>query len=129
MVDTIGLRLEKSMVNTSIDFMSEVGAKINVDIESSNEYRIKGTYKNLQVTITPSYVRIEGSLPKYRYRSNLVTLSREEPGIIIDEIGAALGLPLREAIVTRVDIAANLPMNNPPKNYGNYIHPYSHSNI
>lgn len=121
MVDTIGLKLDKSMVNTSIDFMSEVGAKINVDIKRSNEYRIIGTYKNLQVTITPLCVYIEGSLPKYHYGSNLVTLSREEPGIIIDEIGAALGLPLREAIVTRVDIAANLPMNNPPKNYFPYL--------
>lgn len=121
MFDTISLKLDKSMVNTSIDFMSEVGAKINVDIKRSSEYRIIGTYKNLKVTITPLCVYIEGSLPKYRYGSNLVTLSRGEQGIIIDEIGAALGLPLREAIVTRVDIAANLQMNNPPKNYFPYL--------
>ena len=121
MVDTIGLTIDQSMVNTSIDFMAEVGAKINVDIKSSNEYPIIGTYRNLHVFITPSYVHIEGSLPKYRYGSNLVTLSREEPGNIIDEIGAALGLPLRDAFVTRVDIAANLEMNNSPKSYFPYL--------
>ena len=54
MVDTIGLTIDQSMVNTSIDFMSEVGAKINVDIKRSNEYRIIGTYRNLHVFITPS---------------------------------------------------------------------------
>ena len=121
MVDTIGLTIDQSMVNTSIDFMAEVGAKINVDIKCSNEYRIIGTYRNLHVFITPSYVHIEGSLPKYRYGSNLVTLSREEPGNIIDEIGAALCLPLRDAFVTRVDIAAKLEMNNSPKSYFPYL--------
>ena len=121
MIDTVGLTIEQTAVNNSVDFMAEVGARINVDIKRSNEYRVVGTYKNLQVTITPSLVHIEGSLPKYRYGSNLVTLEREEPGSIIDEIGAALGLPLRDAFVTRVDIAANLVMNNLPKNYFPYL--------
>ena len=33
MIDTIGLTIDQSMVNTSIDFMAEVGVKINVDIK------------------------------------------------------------------------------------------------
>ena len=39
MIDTIWLILHHSTVNYKIDFMAEVGAKINVDIKRSNEYR------------------------------------------------------------------------------------------
>ena len=102
MVDTIGLVIDQSAVNYAMDFMAEVSAKINVDLERSNEFRIMGTCKNMKVYITPARVHIEGSLPKFRYNSNLITLEREEPGLIIDKLSSILGLPLREAFVTRL---------------------------
>lgn len=117
MVDTIGLVIDQSAVNYAMDFMAEVSAKINVDLERSNEFRIMGTCKNMKVYITPARVHIEGSLPKFRYNSNLITLEREEPGLIIDKLSSILGLPLREAFVTRVDIAANIEVENNPRSY------------
>lgn len=121
MVDTIGLVIDQSAVNYAIDFMAEVSAKINVDLERSNEFRIMGTCKNMKVYITPARVHIEGSLPKFRYNSNLITLEREEPGLIIDKLSSILGLPLREAFVTRVDIAANIEVENNPSSYFPYL--------
>ena len=47
MIDTIWLILHHSTVNYKIDFMAEVGAKINVDIKRSNEYRIVGSLLNI----------------------------------------------------------------------------------
>ena len=117
MVDTIALTLKSSTVNYPIDFMAEVGSKINVDFKKSNEYRIIGTLKNLNIYIEPSYIRIEGSLPKYYYGTNLITLSRTEPGIIIDQLSTKLGIPLQEATITRIDIGANIEVDNYPRSY------------
>ena len=78
MIDTIWLILHHSTVNYKIDFMAEVGAKINVDIKRSNEYRIVGSLQNMQIYIEPTFVLIQGSLPKYYYGSNLVSLPRTE---------------------------------------------------
>lgn len=117
MIDTICLTLHLSALNNYIDFMAEVGTKINVDFKKSNEYRIIGTLKNLNIYIESAFVRIEGSLPKYYYGSNLITLSRSEPGIIIDQLSNELGIPLQEAIITRIDIAANIEVENNPKSY------------
>lgn len=108
MIDTLCLTLQSKAIKGHVDLMAVVGSKINVDLKKSNEYRIMGTYKNLRVYVEPTFVRIEGSLPKYYYGSNLVTLSRSEPGIIIDQLSRELGLPLQEAVVTRIDIAAIL---------------------
>lgn len=117
MIDTLCLTLQSKAVKGHVDLMAVVGSKINVDLKKSNEYRIMGTYKNLRIYVEPTFVRIEGSLPKYYYGSNLVTLSRSEPGIIIDQLSNELSLPLKEAVVTRIDIAANIEVDNEPRSY------------
>ena len=113
MIDTIWLILHHSTVNYKIDFMAEVGAKINVDIKRSNEYRIVGSLQNMQIYIEPTFVLIQGSLPKYYYGSNLVSLPRTELSNAIDKLSTDLGLPLREAIITRIDIGMNVEVDNP----------------
>ncbi len=117
MIDTIGLLLHSSEINHYVDLMKEVGSKIKVDFKKSNDYRIIGAHKNLRVYIEPTFVRVEGSLPKYRYNTNLRTLSRSEPGQIIDQLSRELDLPLQEAIITRIDIAANIEVENAPRSY------------
>lgn len=117
MIDTLGLTLQLSAIDHYVDLMAEVGSKIKVDIKKSNEFRIIGTFKNLNIYIEPTFVRIEGSLPKYYHSSNLRTLSRSEPGLIIDQLSRDLDLPLQKAIITRIDIAANIEMNNAPRSY------------
>ena len=47
----------------------------------------------------------------------MVTLSRSEPCIIIDQLSNELGLTLKEAVVTRIDIAANIEVDNEPRSY------------
>ena len=54
MIDTIWLILHHSTVNYKIDFMAEVGAKINVDIKRSNEYRIVGSLQNMILYVLSS---------------------------------------------------------------------------
>ena len=121
MIDTIWLILHHSTVNYKIDFMAEVGAKINVDIKRSNEYRIVGSLQNMQIYIEPTFVLIQGSLPKYYYGSNLVSLPRTELSNAIDKLSTDLGLPLREAIITRIDIGMNVEVDNPPRSYFSYF--------
>ena len=121
MIDTIWLILHHSTVNYKIDFMAEVGAKINVAIKRSNEYRIVGSLQNMQIYIEPTFVLIQGSLPKYYYGSNLVSLPRTELSNAIDKLSTDLGLPLREAIITRIDIGMNVEVDNPPRSYFSYF--------
>ena len=90
MIDTIWLILHHSTVNYKIDFMAEVGAKINVDIKRSNEYRIVGSLQNMQIYIEPTFVLIQGSLPKYYYGSNLVSLPRTELSNAIDKLSTVI---------------------------------------
>lgn len=117
MIDTLGITLYSTALGHYVDLMAVVGTRINVDLKNSNEYHIKGTYKNLNVYVEPAFVHIEGSLPKYSYGSNLITLSRSEPGLIIDQLSRELGLPLQEAVITRIDIAANIEVDNAPRSY------------
>lgn len=117
MIDTLVLTFTPSMVDGYINLMSEVGAKINVDLKKSNDLRVVGKYRNLRVYIEPTFVRIEGSFPKYYYGTNLKPLSYMELGLAVDRLGAALGLPLRRAVISRIDIAVDVEVVNPPRYY------------
>lgn len=117
MIDTLALIYTLSIVDGYINLMSEVGAKINVDLKNSNEFHIKGTYKNLRVYIEPTFVRIEGSFPKYYYGTNLKPLSHIELGLAIDKLSAVFGLPLKHAVISRIDIATDVEVVNPPSYY------------
>ena len=107
MIDTLCLVYTPSMDSGYIDLMSEVGVRINVDRKNSNEFHIIGTYKNLRVYIEPTFVRIEGSFPKYYYGTNLKPLLYIELGLAIDKLSAVFGLPLKQAVISRIDLAIN----------------------
>lgn len=53
--------------------------------------------------------------------SNLVSLPRTELSNAIDKLSTDLGLPLREAIITRIDIGMNVEVDNPPRSYFSYF--------
>ncbi len=121
MVDTLGFTLQLSVVGNYIDFINEVGAKIKVDIKKSNEFKVIGTLKNLRVYIEREFIRIEGSLPKYYYGTNLKPLSYSEIGLIIDELSEKLGIPLRDADIFRIDMAENIEVKNSPQSYFSFL--------
>lgn len=117
MIDTLCLVYTPSMDSGYIDLMSEVGVRINVDRKNSNEFHIRGAYKNLKVYVEPTFVRIEGSFPKYYYGTNLKPLSYIELGLAIDKLSAVFGLPLKQAVISRIDIAIDVEVVNPPSYY------------
>ena len=117
MIDTLALIYTPSIVDGYINLMSEIGAKINIDLKKSNEFRVVGKYKNLCVYIEPTFVRIEGSFPKYYYGTNLKPLSHIELGLAIDKLSAVFGLPLKQAVKGRIDIATDVEVVNPPCSY------------
>ena len=47
MIDTLALIYTPSIVDGYINLMSEIGAKINIDLKKSNEFRVVGKYKSL----------------------------------------------------------------------------------
>ena len=108
MIDTLALIYTPSIVDGYINLMSEIGAKINIDLKKSNEFRVVGKYINLCVYIEPTFVRIEGSFPKYYYGTNLKPLSHIELGLAIDKLSAVFGLPLKQAVIGRIDIATDV---------------------
>lgn len=117
MIDTLCLLYTPSIGGGYTNLMSDVGAKINIELKYSNEYHVKGRYKNLRIYIEPTYVRIEGSFPKYYCGTNLKPLSHTELGLAIDKLSAELGLPLKQAVITRIDIATDVEVVNPPRSY------------
>lgn len=117
MIDTLWLLYTPSIGGGYTNLMSDVGAKINIDLKNSNEYHIYGQYKNFIIKIEPTYVLIKGSFPKYYYGTNLKPLSHTELGLAIDKLSAELGLPLKQAVITRIDIATDVEVVNPPRSY------------
>lgn len=71
----------------------------------------------LQVTITPYTIKVNGSICKATYGNNFITMPHSRIIEVLLQIADTFGIPLHEWNITRLDVAANLIMAKPPKNY------------
>lgn len=93
----------------------------NVQVIDYREYNLctyRGMVGCLRVRVNTAQVIIEGSLPKYRYGSNVQTLSRHSTEDVVGELSDRLGLDLGLSWVTYVEFGTNFPMD---KGIGEYI--------
>lgn len=124
MYDTIHLKLTSADADGSaVDFMGEVPCYLDEVAEHNFGGRevISGNLGNLKVTITPFQVKVMNSLPKFFYGDNFSILSRSDTERAIEKLSDALHLPMKEAVVTRLDVAQNLVMHSPAIDYFNAL--------
>ena len=78
---------------------------------------VKGYLDSLNVFISHSMLKIYGSLSKYCHKNNLKTLLLSEVRETLLNIGETLCFPLQQAIINRLDIAANIRVESSVSSY------------
>lgn len=122
MYDTIDFTLWQSDV-PNIDFLEEVSLLLpeerkTVGTRDKKGEFVSGYYRTYFVEITRCYLRVcRSSLCKFKYGDNFHTLSLPDVKSCIEEIGQYFNLPFHLARVTRIDIAFNLRLTYPVRDY------------
>jgi hypothetical protein len=93
-------------------------------ISGTNQYNkpyLRYTIKNISIQVkrfdNGFELTITGSLSKFLYDTNLVRFTRNDVELAIEELSAKIGIDLSDAIIKRIDIAANLCMKHNPEIY------------
>lgn len=72
--------------------------------------KLTGFFKNMMIAWRNGELKIIGSLPKLRQKNNFYPLSTLDVTFCIKAIEEELKIDLRSAIITRVDLAANIEL-------------------
>ena len=123
MYDTIDLTVIKSDL-PDVDFLNEFPQYLTfIKTEGfrrneRGEYNyVSGYLDSLEVFITPFSLKIHGSICKYYHGNNINTLTLKEAQEAFQRISDTLGIPLSLMHVTRMDIAANIEVDQPVQTY------------
>ena len=116
MYDTVKFIIQESDLNNEVCFMEEVACRISVKSSSSNE--VTGYLDNMKVEIKGTTLIVIGSLLKYYQGNNYNSyLSRWKTKMVIDKLSKALGVPMKKAKVTRIDIGFCYNLESPVQLY------------
>ena len=110
MYDTIHLMIRENDLDYSICFLEEVSCKIDIDKKKSNEKRIFGYLGNMEIEIWGDVLRIKGSLSKWLSSQNVYGMDFKDVESGIKKLEEKLGISLKNAIVTRIDVAKSFDM-------------------
>ncbi len=83
----------------------------------TGETKAYGNMENLKITVYASGVSIKGSLAKYYYQDNTYTLTRHDVKEAIAKLSDTLGIDLKRANITRMDVSANFMMKRETERY------------
>lgn len=88
-----------------------------------------GLLDNLIVTLSESYLTVKGSLARYVYPTNAITLNWRYANDAISKLSDALGVNMAKATITRLDASASFQMRYPSEAYYPILgeKPYFHS--
>ena len=124
MYDTVNMYLSREQV-PDISYLKEIPQYLtsvsNEGVSCFGEY-INGYLGTLKVSISERRVKIsDSSLCKYYLGDNFKSLARGDTKRAIEKICDELHLPFSKAPITRLDIAHNMMMKYPEKNYYQYL--------
>jgi len=130
MYDNTDFRLRKSDA-IETNFM-ETARYFDVTGEHyfDGEPTLTGTLEgNFKITVNRGGVNIKGgSLCKWYLGDNFSTMQRSDTKRAIERLSDVLHLPIQDATVSRIDIAANLILKNPIEVYYNHLGEWRDSN-
>lgn len=102
------------------NFIRETSKHISIVSESNSKFGkyIVGNYRGYKVVINRSKISFSNcSLARFMFGNNLKTLTRGTTKEAIMKMQDELRLPMKEANITRLDIAQHLPMKHIPSLY------------
>jgi hypothetical protein len=122
MFDTVGTWLPYHKA----PFMKHIAplafSKVDAEgVTSDGMHYLKGRVGNLRVNLNDYGIGISGSYPKYLLEDNVQELGRNETELIVEKLSDEFHLPLENATITRLDVAANLLMSYPAAYYYPYL--------
>jgi hypothetical protein len=95
--------------------------------KDGQEY-VSGNLKNFRVNLSGQGVHLTGSLAKYFLPDNLHTLTRSDSKRALEQLSDELHLPIKDAIVKRIDFSQNFLMKYKPESYYKYLGESQHYN-
>lgn len=87
----------------------------------TGELYAKGKLDGLDIKETSRGIKIKGSLAKYYFGNNLETLTRDQTKEAFDKMCDSLHLDINDAALSRIDIATNFIVSEPPQNYYSFF--------
>lgn len=132
MFDTINMRLyadECRGANFIEDLPQRLTSAQVLENTDTGEVWIDGRLDNLRVTANRYILRVkDGSLCKWYLGDNYQTLGKAETRHAIERLSDTLHLPFELAQITRLDVATNMIMQQPPDVYIAHLGPLKYSN-
>jgi len=114
MYDTITIWLETNQSAACAQRLEK--AKDIVD-QNTGLVQTNGYIGNLRVKLNPNGILVEGSLPKFLHGSNFESFSKNETKEAINKLSDSLQLNFKPGVIKRIDVAANIKMDNPVNLY------------
>ena len=119
--DTIHLRLDGDKV-PDISLLEEIPSRLaeyecGTFISKSGNSRWYANLDNLKITVTDKSVTIKGSICKWYMGNNLHSMTLTDVQNALGKLSEIIGLPIERFYIDRVDLAANLIMENPAEAY------------
>lgn len=113
MYDTIKFVIKESELDNKICFLEEIPCRISVDYNSLN--RVVGHLSNMRVEVRGTVLIVQGSLLKYFKGYNYAEcLSVWDVRKSINKLSNELNVPMRQAVINRIDVGICFSMVNVP---------------
>ena len=123
MYDTLNFRLTQQEVS-EVDFLAETSCHLEDVVEHCKDglLSITGRLGGLKISLNRFQLRVNGgSLCKWYLGDNYKTLGRKDTQMALEKLSDTLHLSMEKARVTRLDIAQNFIMQNPPEVYMGHL--------
>ena len=118
--DTIHLRLLAEQV-PNISLLEEIPSRLaeNERFTCTSKYGSSwhAKHNNLNIIVTGKSVTIKGSISKWYMGNNLHSITLADTQNVLGQLSELIGLPIELFCIDRVDLAANLIMENPAEAY------------
>ena len=127
MYDTIHAKLYIDEAER-LDLLAELPSKLenfveHKDLDNNRSY-FSARDKNLKIYINQHYLTIYGSIAKWYLGDNLQVLTRKDTELAFNKLSNRLQIPIKEANITRLDVANNIILKHPIDLYFNYLGAY-----
>lgn len=119
-IDTISITLRR--IDCNVDWnITNIAKELThysfVRNSVTNETYVRGWHANFRVYLSNDILKLEGSLPKYYYGSNIKTLTFEDAILAIESLSFDFGLPFERGYIKRIDIGRNIIVRKQVKEY------------
>lgn len=111
-----------------LDLLAELPSKLqsfveHKDLENNRSY-FSAKEKNLNIYINQHYLAIYGSIAKWYLGDNIKVLTRKDTELAFNKLSDILQIAIKNANISRLDVANNVVLKHPIDLYFNYLGAY-----